>query len=193
MAKNSIKAADEKSPDVFEMIADTMTLFREEMEYYDTIGIKIAAKTRFILRAVFTTLTLSAIYLVYMIYQMAMNMSTMTTHLEDMYSSFGVMSQDMHEITQTVDSMGWSISGIPVIAESMHQMDSEVRAMKGSVHEINQSIMTIDNNMVTINSNMQVMTGRLNNMRHSVNSMSYDVNEMAAPMNSGPISEFWPR
>jgi len=193
MAENSIKAVDEQIPGVFEMIAGTMTAFREEMEYHDRIGIKIAKKTRFILRAVFATLILSAVYLVYMIFQMATNMSTMTTHLEDMYSSFGTMSRDMREITQTVDSMGRNISGIPVIAESMHQMDADVLVMKDAVHEINQSITAIDSDMVKINSNMQVMTGRLYNMNHSVNLMGYDVNEMAAPVNSGPMSGFWPR
>lgn len=193
MKKNSNNTADEKSPGVFEMIAASMIEFREEMEYYDEIGIKIAGKTRFILRAVFTTLSISSIYLVYMIFQMSNNMSAMTTHLEDMYNNFGVMSQNMSEITQTVDSMGRSISGIPVIAESMIQIDGDVDAMRGSVYEINQSITAIDNDMVKINSNMQVMTGRLYNMNRSVNSMSYDVNEMAAPMNRGPMSGSWPR
>ena len=184
---------DEKSPDVFEKIAGTMTEFREEMEYYDGIGVKIAAKTRFILRVVYTTLTISSIYLVFMIFQMANNMSAMTTHLEDMYSSFGTMSQDMHEITQAVNSMGRNISGIPVIAESMYQISGDVGVMTGSVHEINKSIAGIDNAMLRINSDMQTMTGRLYNMNRSVNSMSYDVNEMAEPMNSGPMSGFWPR
>ena len=184
---------DEESPDVFEMIAGTMTEFREEMEYYDGIGVKIAAKTRFILRVVYTTLTISSIYLVFMIFQMANNMSDMTRHLEDMYSSFGTMSQDMHEITQAVNSMGRNISGIPVIAESMYQISGDVGVMTGSVHEINKSIAGIDNAMLRINSDMQTMTGRLYNMNRSVNSMSYDVNEMAEPMNSGPMSGFWPR
>jgi len=193
MTENNLKTADEEMPGVFEMIAGTMTAFREEMEYHDRTGIKIARKTRLILRAVFATLILSAVYLVYMIFQMATNMSTMTTHLEDMYSNFDTMSQNMHEITQTVDSMGRNISGVPVIAESMHQIDTDVLVMKDAVHEINQSINAIDGDMVKINSNMQVMTGRLYNMNRSVNLMGYDVNEMAAPMNSGPMSGFWPR
>jgi uncharacterized protein YoxC len=193
MANDSIKEAGEKLPDVVEMVADTMASFRQEMEHNDELGIRIAAKTRFILRAVFTTLIMSAIYLVFMIYQMSSNMTAMTTHLEDMYRSFGTMSQDMHEITKTVGSMSKSISGMPVIAGSIQKMDGDVRAMKGSVHEINQSIKAIDNDMVKINSDMLVMTGRLSNMRHSVNMMSYDVNEMAAPVNTGPMSGFWPR
>lgn len=193
MSKDSITKIDRKPQDVFEIIAITMNEFREEMEYYDEIGTRIASRTRFIMRIVFITLTMSSIYLVFMIYQMSNNMSAMTVHLEDMYSSFGTMSQDMREITRMVDSMDKSISGIPVIAESMSQIDEDVRVMTGSVYEINKSITAIDSYMLNINTNMQEMTGRLYNMNRSVNLMSYDVNEMAAPINSGPMSGFWPR
>lgn len=193
MKKDSINATNEKTPDAFEMIASTMIEFRKEMEYFDAIGTGIAAKTRFIMRLVFTTLTISSIYLVFMIFQMAGNMSAMTTHLEDMYSNFGTMSEDMSEIARTVDTMGKSISGIPMIAESTTQLDGDVSNIKGSLYEINQSIAAIDNDMVRINSNMQEMNGRLYNMSRSVNSMSYEVKEMSLPMNSGPMSGFWPR
>lgn len=71
-----------------------MSEFREEMEYSDEIGSGIAAKTRFIMRVVFSTLIISSVYLVYMIYLMASNMTVMNSHLEDMYSSFGSMSQN---------------------------------------------------------------------------------------------------
>jgi hypothetical protein len=40
---------------------------------------------------------------------------------------------------------------------------------------------------------MLEMTGRLSNMNRSVRSMSYDVNQMAVPMNTGPMSGFWPK
>lgn len=193
MSKDSITKIDRKPQDVFEIIAITMNEFREEMEYYDEIGTRIASRTRFIMRIVFITLTMSSIYLVFMIYQMSNNMSAMTVHLEDMYSSFGTMSQDMREITRMVDSMDKSISGIPVIAESMSQIDGDVRVMTGSVYEINKSITAIGSDMLNINTNMQEMTGRLYNMNRSVNLMSYDVNEMATPVNSGPMSGFWPR
>lgn len=193
MNTNKINKPDERTPDVFDFIAEKMSEFREEMEYYDGIGVKIAAKTRFIMRVVFTVLTISSFYLVFMIYQMSNNMSAMTSHLEDMYTNFGSMSQDMHVITKAVDSMDRSITGMPVIAQSMTQMDGDVRAMRSSVYEINQSISAIDNDMVKINSNMYEMTGRLYNMNRTVNLMTYDVNEMAAPMNSGPMSGFWPR
>jgi hypothetical protein len=193
MTKENINKENEIAPDVFEMIASAMTDFREEMEYSDEVGSRIAAKTRFIMRAVLTILIMSSIYLVYMIYLMASNMTHMTAHLENMYSSFGLMSQNMHEITQTVGSMSSSISGIPVIAESMNQIDIDVIGMKGSVYEINQSMAAIDNDMVKINLNMQEMTGRLSNMNRSVNTISYDVNGVSLPMNSGPMSGFWPK
>ncbi len=48
-----------------------MVKFRSDMEHFDVAGTRIANRTRFILRAVFATLTISSIYLVFMIYQMA--------------------------------------------------------------------------------------------------------------------------
>ncbi|MEN8169685.1 MAG: hypothetical protein ABFS08_05630 [Pseudomonadota bacterium] len=182
-----------KKQDAFDMIANAMNDFSDEMEYFDSLGTKIAAKTRFIMRSVFAILTIGSLYMIVMIYQMANSMGVMTNHLEDMYGRFSTMSGDMREITRMVDSMGTNISGIPDIAESMTIIDSDVRAMSGSVNKMNGSVTNIDNDMIQINVNMKEMTGRLSNMSRSVNSMSYDVNEMAAPMNSGPMTGFWPR
>lgn len=180
-------------PDVFAIMADTMIEFRKEMEHYDSIGVRIAARTRFIMRAVFGILLLSSVYLVYMILLMSSNMTVMTTHLEDMYSSFGGMSEDMQKITRSVELMGNSISGMPVIAESMYLINRDVGAMTGSVYEINLNISAVDANMVRINADMREMTGRLSNMSRSVNLMKYDVREMSLPINSGPFSGFWPK
>jgi len=183
----------DQEQDVLELLSDTMTRFREEMQQFDNMGTRIAARTRFILRSVYIVMILSSCYLVFMILQMSNSMNVMTTHLENMYSSFGTMSQDMHEITRTVDAMDKSIYGLPVIAGSMAQMDGNVGAMTDSVSAINHSMAEIDNDMTRINTNMHEMTGKLHNMNRSVNSMGYDVNEMAAPMNIGPMSNIWPR
>ena len=193
MNKDSTNTNNKKSPDFFGMMTDTMIEFRETMETHASTGIRIAARTRLIMRVVFTILVISAIYLAFMIFQMTNNMSAMTTHLEDMYSSFENMSQDMHEITLTTGSMSRSISGMPLVAESMTQISGDVSAMTGSIYKINQSMTAMDNDMIRINSNMHEMTGRLYNMNRSVNLMGNDVNQMAAPMNSGPMSGFWPR
>lgn len=193
MDNNNTIPPNEKTADAFEAIASTMVKFRNEMERFDTMGTKVANRTRFILRTVFATLTISSIYLVFMIYQMANHMIVMTDHLESMYGRFGTMSQNMHGISELVDSMGNSISGIPMIAQSMMKMDEDVSAMTGSVTDINTSITTIDYDMVRINTDMYEMAGRLSNMNRAVNRISNDVNEMAAPMNSGPMSGFWPR
>ena len=163
-----------------------------EMEYVDEIGGKIAARTNSIVKIVFVILFVSALYLGFMIFQMANNMGNMIIHLENMYSNFGEMSQNMNDITKSVNKMGDSISGTPLIAGAMIQIDQDVKAMSGSIYGINQSITAIDNDMVKINVNMQEMAGRLSNMSYSVNSMTYDVNEMAAPMNSGPMDGYWP-
>ena len=193
MDNNNTIPPNEKTADAFEAISSTMVKFRNEMERFDTMGTKVANRTRFILRTVFATLTISSIYLVFMIYQMANHMIVMTDHLESMYGRFGTMSQNMHGISELVDSMGNSISGIPMIAQSMMKMDEDVSAMTGSVTDINTSITTIDYDMVRINTDMYEMAGRLSNMNRAVNRISNDVNEMAAPMNSGPMSGFWPR
>ena len=193
MMKDKDDCSSQIPDDAFGLFAEAMKDFREEMENYDSQGTKIAAKTRFIMRAVFATLAVSSVYLVIMIFQMAASMSIMTNHLEDMYGRFSTMSADMREITRMVDSMGKNISGMPEIASSMTVIDGDVSTMSSSVNNMNGSVTKIDNDMVYINSNMTEMNGRLSNMSRSVNAMSYDVNEMAAPMNSGPMSDFWPR
>ena len=193
MNSDGTPTSNNKPADAFAAIADAMIQFHDEMSNYDVIGTRIAARTNFILRSVFTILFISSIYLVYMIFQMSSNMSIMTGNLESMYGRFGSMSQDMREITRMVDSMGNSISGIPAIAVSMVEMNEYVGAMNGSVQGMNTSMIAIDNDMAWIDLNMRDMTGRMSNMNRAVNSMSYDVNEMSQPMNSGPMSGFWPR
>lgn len=180
-------------PSAIDIIADTMLEFREEMEFFNNAGTKIAARTRLIIRVGFSALLISSVILVYMIYLMAENMSAMTTHMVDMYNNFGSMSQDMQAITKTVDLMGNNVSGVPLIAESMNLIDKDVNTMNDSVQGMNQSMAAIDYDMNGINTNMQEMTGRLSNMKHSVNSMSYDVNDMSQPMTSGPWSDIWPK
>jgi len=193
MVNGNIQTPDEKPVDAFKAVADTMLSFRNEMEYYDEIGTRIASRTRFIMKTVFAILIVSSIYLLYMIFQMSSNMTIMTSHLESMYGRFGTMAGDMHEISGLVDSMGNSISGIDTIADSMTEMDQHVSAMGGSVDRMNASMSAIDGDMAWINRNMNDMTGRMAGMSRAVNSMSYDVNEMSGPMNSGPMSGFWPR
>jgi hypothetical protein len=76
MSKQFIDTNGEISSDAFQMFAGRMTDFRKEMEYYNNIGASIAAKTRFIMRAVFITLIVSSAYLVFMIIQMSNNMTS---------------------------------------------------------------------------------------------------------------------
>ena len=192
MGTGNIKTTDEKPVDAFKGIADTMLEFRNEMDYYNDMGTRIARRTSFVIKTVFAILIISSFYLLYMIFQMSSNMTIMTTHLESMYGRFGTMAGDMHEIASLVDSMGSSISGISTIADSMTEMDQYVSAMRGSVDGMNTSMTAIDNYMIWINGNMNEMTGRMAGMSHAVNSMSYDVNDMAKPMNSGPMTGFWP-
>jgi len=193
MGNGNIQTPGEKPGDAFKGIADTMHEFRNQMEYYDEVGTRIASRTSFIMKAVFAILIISSIYLLYMIFQMSSNMTIMTSRLESMYGRFGTMAGDMREIAILVESMGNSISGISTIADSMKKMDQHVSAMRGSVVGMNTSMTAIDNDMALINRNMNEMTGRMAGMSRAVNSMSYDVNEMAEPMNSGPMSGFWPR
>jgi len=192
MANGNTQTPDEKPVDAFKAIADTMLEFRTEMDYYNGVGTGIARRTSSIIKTVFAILGLSSIYLLFMIYQMSSNMTIMTTHLESMYGRFGTMAGDMREIASLVDSMGNNISGMSMIADSMTEMDQYVSAMRGSVDGMNTSMTAIDNYMTWINGNMNEMTGRMAGMSHAVNSMSYDVNDMAKPMNSGPMSGFWP-
>jgi len=193
MANGNIQTPDGEPVDAFQAIADTILEFRNEMEYYNVVGTRIASRTTSIMKTVFAVLIVSSIYLLYMIFQMSSNMTIMTSRLESMYGRFGTMAGDMREIASLVDSMGNSISGIPAIATSMTEMDQYVSVMTGSVDGMNTSMTAIDNYMTWINGNMNEMTGRMAGMSHAVNSMSYDVNEMAEPMNSGPMSGFWPR
>lgn len=193
MTKETTEQKKDEAPNAIDILSNTMLEFREEMQFFNNSGSKIAARTQFILRIGFTALIISSIILVIMIYQMAQNMSSMTTHMEDMYNNFGSMSQDMKEITETVDLMGSDITGMPIIAESMIKIDGDVGSMNGSIHGMNQGIASIDHNMVTVNSNTREMAGRLSNMKHSVNTMSHDVNQMSLPMNSGPMQDLWPK
>ena len=76
MEEKAMKPA--ASRDAVEILADTMLEFRDEMEFFNNSGSKIARRTRLILRVGFIALLVSSVILVMMIVQMANNPSTTT-------------------------------------------------------------------------------------------------------------------
>ena len=75
-----------------------------------------------------------------------------------------ITSYSIHYTKLYDDSMGNSISGMSLIADSMTEMDQYVSAMRGSVDGMNTSMTAIDNYMSWINGNMNEMTGRMAGM-----------------------------
>ena len=88
-----------------------------------------------------------------------------TSKMDAMNVEFLSMPEDMSTMRTTLSDMEYNISHVSAITLATSDITGSVDGLRIEVA----------------------------NMNRAVNWMSNDVNEMAAPMNSGPMSGFWPR
>jgi hypothetical protein len=163
------------------LLMDEMAKFRADMENIDTAAVKIAASTSRIIRVVLALLGALSLYLVYLVFSMASHLAVMLGHLANMYAQFGFMSDDMHVITQSVESIGGNITGMPVIAGNMNVMSMDMLEMVNSVGVINNEMLRMESSTGVIGVNTGEMAIRFNNLNRAVNHIGYNVNQMGKP------------
>ena len=161
---------------------EEMGQFRAEMETIDKVASRIAAKTSRIIKIVMTTLTVASFFLAFLVYSMTSYLSVMLTNLDDMYSEFGIMSENMQMITRSVDSIGVNVSGMPVIASNMNSMSTDLTGMVGSVSTIKLEMNGMENNTGMMGANTGEMASRFVNLNRAVNHIGYNVNQMGKPI-----------
>lgn len=164
------------------ILTEEMEQFRVEMETIDKVASRIAAKTSRIIRIVMITLALALVFLSFLVYAMTGYLSVMLGNLDDMYSEFGIMSENMQMITHSVDNIGANVSGMPVIANNMSSMSTDLTGMVGSVSNINLEMNGMENNTGMIGVNTGEMASRFVNLNRAVNHIGYNVNQMGKPI-----------
>jgi hypothetical protein len=85
--------------------------------------------------------------------------------------------------------MGDMIVALNTMNTEFSSMAQDMTTMKTTLYDMEHNVAHVP----AITRATADMTGRMAGMSHAVNSMGYDVNEMAEPVNSGPMSGFWPR
>lgn len=175
-----------KDNDAIAIVAEGMEIFRAEMETIDRLSHKIGTKTTRIIRVVLTLLTVVSIYLVGLTITMGQDLAQMITSLDDMYIEFGSMSGDMRKITAHVQNMGANINGIPIIAENMQHLTSDVGNMLVSMETINRDMSIMDANIGHVGRGTSEMAYRFNNVQQVVDIMGNDIHTMLRPMDMMP-------
>ena len=164
------------------ILTEEMRRFCAEMETIDKVATRIASKTTRIIKIVMGTLTVAFIFLGFLAYAMTSYLAVMLGHLDDMYAEFGIMSDNMQVITRSVDNIGGNISGMPVIAENMSSMSTDLKGMVGSVMDIKLEMNGMENNTGMLSVNTGEMAYRFDNLNRAVNYIGYNVNQMGKPI-----------
>ena len=163
-------------------MTEEMGQFRAEMEAIDKTATRIASKTSRIIRIVMVTLLVASLFLSFLVYAMTNYLAVMLGHLDDMYVEFGIMSENMQVITHSVDNIGGNISGMPVIAQNMNSMSTDLYDMVGSVQNIQLEMSGMENNTGKLGVNTGEMAYRFDNLNRVVNHIGYNVNQMGKPI-----------
>ncbi len=162
-------------------LSEEMGQFRAEMETIDRVAVKIATRTTRIIRVVLVLLSVASLLLIYLVFSMASYLAVMLGHLDDMYAQFGIMSDDMQEITRSVENIGGNITGMPVIAHSMGNMSMDMTQIVGAVAAINQDMLSMESSTGVIGMDTAEMAHRFDNLNRAVSHIGYNVNQMGKP------------
>jgi hypothetical protein len=168
-------------------IYQTVDQIETQMDSFNEMGQKIAGRTQIIIRMVIGTLLLVVVINFFMLHGFMGEMHKVVTNMVDMYTRFGTMSQDMHQMTGAVVNMEKNIRGIPTISNSMNNMNNQVSGMKNNVNTMTSKIVGIDQNMTIINSGVFDMANRFDHLSFTVRNMGYNVNQMSGPVRSMPF------
>ena len=164
------------------ILTEGMEQFRAEMETIDKVASRIAEKTSRIIRIVMNTLTVASVFLAFLVYSMTGYLTVMLGNLDDMYSEFGIMSENMQMITRSVESIGVNVSGMPLIANNMSSMSTDLTGMVGSVSNIQLEMNGMEHNTGMMGANTGEMASRFVNLNRAVNHIGYNVNQMGKPI-----------
>ena len=159
-----------------------MERFRAEMESVDETANRIASKTTYIIKLVMVILSLASLVLIYLVYSMSTHLAIILTHLDNMYSEFGIMSANMQEITHSVENIGGNISGMPLIAKNMNNMSADMGGMVGSVKDIKTEMLGMNHNTGSMSADTGEMANRFDSLNRSVHHIGYNINQMGKPI-----------
>jgi len=168
-------------------IHKTVDQIETQMDSFNQVGLKIARRTQIIIRSVIFILLCVVLLNFLMLYGFMGEMHKVVSNMIDMYTRFGTMSQDMHQMTSAVINMEQNIRGIPTISNSMNNMNTQVNGMKNNVNTMTHKIVGIDQNMTIINSGVYDMANRFDHLSFTVHNMGHNVNQMSRPIHSTPF------
>ena len=81
-----------------------------------------------------------------------------------------------------MDNIGGNISGMPVIAENMSSMSTNLKGMLGSVTDIKLEMNGMENNTGMLGVNTREMAYRFDKLNRAVGHIGYNVNQMGKPI-----------
>ncbi len=159
----------------------------KEMNHFYQTGTRIAHRTKIIIRLVITVFLCIVVLNFTMLYSFMGEMKAVVGNMIDMYTRFGTMSQDMHQMTHAVINMEQNIRGIPTIAQSMNNMNTQVNDMSTHVNTMTDKMLGIDQNMTVIGGHVHEMANRFEHLTYTVHHLGYNVNQMSGPVRTLPF------
>lgn len=167
---------------LIEVLHRTVTDVDAQMTEENRIGIRIAGRTQWIIRAVFLILIVASVINLYLIQDLARGMLSMTASMESMYDNFSRVSKDMRAITAAVVTMNERVRSLPPMREDlvlinrdMVGIGQDMRTMDGDMAGMNQHVANITNGV-------NEMAWRFDQLILTTQGMGHTVNQMSQPV-----------
>ena len=163
------------------LLYETAAKFESDMARLNQTGERIAKRTILIVKSVLGLVAVVAVVIFFLIAGLSESIKVAIDNMVDMYQRFGLMSQDMASMTASVTRITGNVGGMPVIADRMRTMDSNVLRMRDSVHGMTGNMVQMDANMALLDLGVQEMTRRFGHLNFTVGTMTSNVSQMARP------------
>ena len=168
------------------LIVDGMARFREEMDANNRFSLAISIRTKRILVWSVLFLGLMAMVLVFQIVTMRSDLMSMVEMMQDMYSRFQIMAQNVDGMTDQVGSIQKRVSDFPAVAADMTAINGDVGNMRRGIGDMTGHVGAMTADMAALRDTTAEMYHHFYDVQGAVGTMNYNVEQMMRPMSLLP-------
>ena len=173
---------NQTSPTMHQVIEEMEVYLNETEIKYQIIqnnSDRIYKRTTRIIKTVFSLIGLLLLINIYFIYNFGEGIVSMLSSMNEMYTHFGNMGNQVSGITESVVKMTAHITVLPDMAESMDSITNTVVNMNTNVHSMQGEVSYMAIDMGSINNDMSDMTNRFELLNESMTHMGSSVHDMS--------------
>lgn len=165
--------------EVIEAFAARLEETDAELKQIQKRSNSVYKKTTQVIRVVFFSIAVLLVMNLYFIYDFGKGVLTMLNSMEQMYTHFGKVTDEVHTMTKSVANMSDDINALPSMLEQMDSMNQTVHSMNRHVQGMNNEVTHMSKDVKVIHYDMQNMTYRFEQVNRHVSQIGYSVHQMS--------------